>query len=189
MFSHPIDETLSLSLLHPHMAPELFRLVDENRAHLSQWLGWVVHTTSPADSDGFIRQSLIDHAEGRRLICGIQYHQQGRPRLVGTVSFNEIMPATGRVSLGYWLGERWQGQGLMTRACQAMTRLAFDHYGLEKVQISAATGNLRSRAVCERLGATLEGVITRAESVNGVVHDHAVYALCRDDARTDGVEL
>ena len=181
MFFHSINETLSLSLLHPHMAPELFRLVDDNRAHLSQWLGWVAHTTSPADSAGFIRQSLHDHAEGRRLICGIHDHQQGRARLVGTVSFNEIMPATGRASLGYWLGARWQGRGLMTQACQAMVQLAFEHYDLQKVQISAATGNTRSRAICERLGARLEGVVTRAESVNGVVHDHAVYGLARDN--------
>ncbi|REC95614.1 GNAT family N-acetyltransferase [Kushneria indalinina] len=179
MFHHSINETLSLSLLHPHMAPELYRLVADNRAHLSPWLGWVAHTVSPADSAGFIRQSLHDYADGKRLICGLHYHQT-RPVLVGTISFNEILPATGRASLGYWLGERWQGQGLMTLACQAMTRLAFEHYGLEKVQISAATGNTRSRAVCERLGATLEGVITRAESVNGVVHDHAVYGLFRD---------
>ncbi|WP_438768283.1 GNAT family N-acetyltransferase [Kushneria sp. TE3] len=179
MFSHPITETLSLSLFHPHMAPELYRLVDDNRRFLSQWLGWVAQTNSPADSAAFIRQALHDYADGRRLVCGLHYHQ-GRPRLVGTVSFNEIVPATGRASLGYWQGERWQGFGLMTLACQAMIRLAFEQYGLEKVQIAAATGNTRSRAVCERLGATLEGVITRAENVNGVVHDHAVYGLCRE---------
>ncbi|WP_456269701.1 GNAT family N-acetyltransferase [Kushneria sp. AK178] len=182
MFFHPINETLSLSLLHPRMAPELYRLVDDNRAHLSRWLGWVAHTTSPADSAGFIRQSLHDYADGKRLICGLHYSPQTRPLLVGTVSFNEIMPATGRASLGYWLDERWQGRGLMTLACQAMIRLALEDYALEKMQISAATGNTRSRAVCERLGARLEGVITRAESVNGVVHDHAVYGLSRDDA-------
>ncbi|ART62241.1 GNAT family N-acetyltransferase [Kushneria marisflavi] len=179
MFFHSINETLSLSLLHPGMAPELYRLVDDNRTHLSPWLGWVAHTASPADSGEFIRRSLHDHAEGKRLICGLHVHQEC-VRLIGLVSFNEIMPATGRASLGYWLGARWQGRGLMTQACQAMTQLAFKHYDLQKVQISAATGNTRSRAVCERLGARLEGVITRAESVNGVVHDHAVYGLDRD---------
>lgn len=179
MFFHSINETLSLSLLHPRMAPELFQLVDDNRGHLSPWLGWVAYTASPADSAAFIRQTLHDHAEGKRLICGLHDHQ-GRSRLIGLVSFNDIMPATGRASLGYWLGERWQGRGLMTLACQAMTQLAFEHYDLHKVQISAATGNTRSRAVCERLGATLEGVITRAESVNGVIHDHAVYGLVRE---------
>jgi ribosomal-protein-serine acetyltransferase len=51
---------------------------------------------------------------------------------------------------------------------------------MEKVQISAATQNKPSRAVCERLGFSLEGVITRAENLNGPVVDHAIYGLSRD---------
>lgn len=50
---------------------------------------------------------------------------------------------------------------------------------MEKIQISAATGNQPSRNVCERLGFVLEGIITRAENLNGRVVDHAVYGLGR----------
>ena len=68
----------------------------------------------------------------------------------------------------------------MTRVCRALIGVAFNELGMHKVQISAATGNRRSRALCERLGATLEGVITRAGVVNGVTLDHAVYRIHRE---------
>ncbi|HIF9169539.1 TPA: GNAT family N-acetyltransferase, partial [Photobacterium damselae] len=42
-----------------------------------------------------------------------------------------------------------------------------------------AIENKASRKVCERLGLTLEGIITRAENINGRVVDHAVYGLSR----------
>lgn len=50
---------------------------------------------------------------------------------------------------------------------------------MEKVEISAAVENAASRAVCERLGCELEGIITRNENLNGRIVDHAIYGLER----------
>jgi ribosomal-protein-serine acetyltransferase len=50
---------------------------------------------------------------------------------------------------------------------------------MQKVEISVAVDNQSSRGVCERLGFKLEGIITRAENLNGRVVDHAVYGLNR----------
>lgn len=54
---------------------------------------------------------------------------------------------------------------------------SFAELTLQKIAIAAARDNERSRAVCERLGMTLEGVITNSEKVEGNVYDHAVYGL------------
>ena len=42
-----------------------------------------------------------------------------------------------------------------------------------------ATENLASRAICERLGMKLEGIISNAENLNGRIVDHAIYGLHR----------
>ncbi|WP_432454898.1 GNAT family N-acetyltransferase [Agarivorans sp. QJM3NY_29] len=65
----------------------------------------------------------------------------------------------------------------MTRVCKKLIDIAFDELQMHKVEISAATENLASRAVCERLGLKLEGVISNAENLNGRIVDHAIYAL------------
>jgi len=57
--------------------------------------------------------------------------------------------------------------------------VAFIELSMSKVEISAAVENQASRSVCERLGFTLEGIITRAENLNGRIVDHAVYGLSR----------
>ena len=77
--------------------------------------------------------------------------------MVGVIGYNQIDRALAKVSIGYWLAERWQGNGIITRACQALIHHAFEEMGMEKVEISAATDNEPSRAVCERLGMQQEG--------------------------------
>ena len=79
------------------------------------------------------------------------------------------------------LAERWQGHGIITRACQALIHHAFEEMGMEKVEISAAQENDASRAVCERLGMVQEGVIRRAERLADRVVDHVNYGLLRED--------
>jgi ribosomal-protein-serine acetyltransferase len=54
---------------------------------------------------------------------------------------------------------------------------AFSHLNMNKVEISAAVDNAASRAVCERLGMGLEGVITNAEKVGDRIFTHAIYGL------------
>ena len=57
--------------------------------------------------------------------------------------------------------------------------MAFIELDMQKVEISAAVENQSSRKVCERLGFSLEGVITCSENLNGRVVDHAIYGLSR----------
>ena len=48
---------------------------------------------------------------------------------------------------------------------------------MEKVQIAAADGNAKSRAVCERLGMKLEGIITNRERIGDRILNHAIYGI------------
>jgi ribosomal-protein-serine acetyltransferase len=84
-------------------------------------------------------------------------------------------------ALGYWLAEKHQARGFMTMACRAYVEHAFGKLGLNRVEIRAATENHRSRAVPERLGFKLEGVVRDAEWLYDRYVDHAVYGLLARD--------
>lgn len=131
----------------------------------------------PADSATFIRHAIEKFARGEGLTTAIEY--QGE--VVGVIGYNQIDQALAKVTIGYWLAERWQGNGIITRACQALIHHAFEEMGMEKVEISAAVENEPSRAVCERLGMQQEGITRRAERLADRVVDHVHYGLLRDD--------
>ncbi|REG84305.1 GNAT family N-acetyltransferase [Marinomonas pollencensis] len=122
---------------------------------------------------------MHDYADGKSLVCAIFYNDT----LVGNISFNSIDYDLKRVDIGYWLSANYQGKGIVSKCVTKLITMAFTDLNMEKVQISAALNNQPSRQVCERLGFKLEGVITRAEKVNGRVLDHAIYGLSRADWR------
>jgi ribosomal-protein-serine acetyltransferase len=59
---------------------------------------------------------------------------------------------------------------------EALVDHAFDEWKLHRVQIRAATGNTKSRAIPERLGFEQEGILLEAERVGDRYQDLVLYA-------------
>ncbi len=85
--------------------------------------------------------------------------------------------------IGYWTRAQFEGRGLITRSSRELTRLAFEHVGLNRVVIRAGVENVRSRAVPERLGYTQEGIERGSGRGLGGFYDIVVYAMLADDWR------
>ena len=83
--------------------------------------------------------------------------------------------------LGYWLGERYWGKGIMTRAVYLMSRIAFSRLDIVRISAEPFAGNKASRRVLEKAGFELEGVLQKSICKNGVLGDSCVYALIRND--------
>ena len=79
-------------------------------------------------------------------------------------------------SLGYWIGEAYQGRGLVTASCRALITHAFDEARLNRVEIRCAVENRKSRAIPARLGFRQEGLLRDAEWLYDHFVDHVVYA-------------
>jgi ribosomal-protein-serine acetyltransferase len=156
LFSLEVDNEIKLSLVQKSFAPIYAQLVQENLPYLEQWLAWPPHCKIEQDFSSFISKSLHDYADGKSMVCGIFYNEV----LFGNVSFNTINNELKKVEIGYWLTASAQGNGIITRVCKKLIEIAFDELKMQKVEISVATENLASRAVCERLGMKLEGVIS-----------------------------
>ena len=85
--------------------------------------------------------------------------------------------------LGYFLGRRYWGRGIMTDAVRAVTRYAFAELGLHRVFAVPFAHNAASARVLEKAGYTLEGRMRRSVMKDGVVLDQWLYATCDVDLR------
>ena len=170
MFFYQVNQDLSLRLLSGLDADELFILIDESRDYLREWLPWLDDTRNVSDSRTFIKQSMTLFNNRVGLTFGIFF----KGELVGVGGFNEYVWKKKIGYIGYWLGERYQGNGIMTQVISSLTRYGFNELALNRLDIRAATGNLKSRAIPERLGYTLEGHIREAEWLYDHYVDHAV---------------
>jgi len=179
MFSRRIDEDLELRLPLEQSAEESARLVQENLAHLSEWLAWVRADLTVEDSREFIRNSLRQFAAGEGFPVQIVF----RGRLAGYVGFNRIDWLNSKTEIGYWLAAPYERRGLMTKSCRAMMAYAFDELKLNRVELYCATMNIKSRAVPERLGFRQEGVFRQAERVRDHFNDLVCYSMLAEEWR------
>lgn len=177
MFVYKIDEELSLKLVDIKDAKRVFELTDYSREYLREWLPWLDMTTSAEDTKGFIESCLKGYAENKSLTTFILY----KGEIVGTASYNKLDWTNKIAYIGYWLGKDYQGYGIMTRVARALTDYAFNELGLNRVEITAAEGNKKSRSIPERLGFSNEGRIRQAEWLYDHYVDHIVYGMLAKD--------
>ena len=186
MFVQRLAADAYLKLLELQDAGELFALTDASRDHLCRWLPWVDVTRTVADSEAFIGSTLEQFARGLGFQAGIWRGET----LCGVVGIHPIDRANRQASIGYWIGARYEGQGLITLGCRAMLDEAFTRYGLHRMELRAATGNERSQAVARRLGFTREGVVRDAEWLYDHYVGHVVFGMLEEEwgraRRTDG---
>jgi ribosomal-protein-serine acetyltransferase len=177
MLSLDLGEGAALRLLEERHARELYAVVDANRARLRNWLAWLDHTQRVEDVAVFIRSSLKSMAKGHGCVYGI--FQDGK--IAGVIDYHAMSRENRRVSIGYWLGEAWEGRGLMTRAVTALCNHAFGELGLNRVEIRAAVENLRSRAIPQRLGFREEGTLRQVLWLYDRFVDEVVHSVVAEE--------
>ena len=172
-----VNEKLKLKILRPEDAGALFELTDHNRDFLRQWLPWLDATKSEADSLNFIQGTMKQFGENQGVQMGIWESNQ----LAGIIGHHKISWVNKSTSLGYWLGKSFSGKGIMTSACKALIEFSFNDLKINCIEVAAATENKKSRAIPERLGFSLDGVLRQREWLYDKFVDHAVYSLLSSD--------
>ena len=162
-------------VLHPTTvadAAEAFAAVDADRDRLREWLPWIDATDSLDVEHEFLTGLEAANASG----TGLHATMRQDTRFAGLLGLR-IDGLNGSGEIGYWLAADAVGRGIATRAVAAAIDLAFDPLGLHRLQLLAATGNHRSRAVAQRLGLTHEGTLREAELLARGRVDLEVYSV------------
>ncbi len=84
-------------------------------------------------------------------------------------------------SLGYWMGEAFAGQGLMTAAVRAVLPFAFETLRLHRVEAACIPGNVASIKLLEKTGFRREGFAREYLCIDGVWQDHLLFARLKHD--------
>jgi len=152
----------------------LWAAVEAERDRLGVWMPWVEGTRTIEDQRVWLDRVVASESDlnGTGLWVGEEFAGG-----VG-LSFGEFDISA---EIGYWIRSVHQGRGFVTRSVGALTDIAFRERGVHRVVIRAGVDNVRSRAVPERLGFTLEGVERGGGKGAGGFYDLAVYAILENE--------
>jgi [ribosomal protein S5]-alanine N-acetyltransferase len=82
--------------------------------------------------------------------------------------------------IGYWLGEPYWGQGIITEAIKKMVDFTFANYDIHRIYAGVFEYNLASMRVLEKAGFQFETVLKKSLFKNGQLWDDHVYVKFRN---------
>ena len=107
-------------------------------------------------------------------------------QIIGNISVGKYREDAASAELGYCMGTRWWGRGLMPEAGRAVVRYLFDEVGFNRIAAVHALGNPKSGRVMQKLGMRREGTLRQAGLCNQGVIDEVWYSILRDEYRLGG---
>lgn len=152
---------------------EITALVAANRQFLAPWDPQRPDDyATPGVQQRLIAEALDNHTHGRCVPLVITESD----RIVGRITVNDVVRGPFQSAhLGYWVSEDRTGRGVASAAVAATIVLAFDTYGLHRLQAATLVHNVRSQRVLQRNGFTLIGRAPDYLQIAGRWQDHLLF--------------
>jgi len=114
----------------------------------------------------------------RKILESVTFAIEIDGQAVGSISINEIKQEH-KAEIGYWLGEKYQGKGIMTQVIKEMTRYGFRKLKLRRIYAQVFLFNKRSMRVLEKNGYKFEGMLKKEARKDNKFLDCCVFAKTR----------
>jgi len=168
-----VDEGVTLRPLRAEHAEAYAALIEDSRAELGRWMPWADHSHTPDDVRAFIarvdeRRAQVEAETTFAILV------EGAP--AGIVDMHEPSAIHDMASIGYWLGTRFTGRGIMTRSVGRFVTFVFKVHPIHRLELYAAVDNVRSRRVAERAGFAFEAILRDRLKFKEQYLDAALYA-------------
>jgi len=176
MITFELENNLCLKPMQEVNVEDLFSFIDLNRKHLRKFLSWVDSIKSVDDEQCFIDSLKADDSS---LAFVILYKRN----IIGSVGFICIDKLNRNAQVGYCIGEKFQGKGIVTKACKHIIKHGFDYLNLERIEFRIAKHNLKSKAIMHRISACFEGTLRKALFLDNNYIDCEIYSLLKGELR------
>ncbi|XP_021897117.1 uncharacterized protein LOC110814085 [Carica papaya] len=144
---------------------------------VSRFCTWETYT-SKEEGIKYIKETVIPHP-WFRAICF-----NGRPIGAISVTANSGFDRC-RGEVGYVLGSKYWGKGIVTRALSMVVNTIFDEWPhLERLEALVEVGNVGSQRVLEKVGFTREGVLKKYFILKGRSRDMMIFSLLSTHDKT-----
>ena len=175
-----ITQRLLIRCWQPQDAPMLKEAIDASIDHLQPWMPWAMEEPTSLDTKiQRLRRFRGDFDLGNDFIYAI--FDPGESKVIGGSGLHLRRGENAR-EIGYWIREDQINRGLATETAAALTRVAFEVDGVDRVEIHCGPNNVRSAAVPKKLGYQHEATLKRRMvDSDGELRDTMIWSLFAGD--------
>ena len=170
---------LVLRCWKPEDAAMIQEAAAASKEHLLPFMPWAVDEPQPVEQKVELMRrfrGLFDRGED--YVYGI--FNKDESRALGGTGLH-TRPKGNALEIGYWLHKDFINQGLITESTAALTKVAFDLYHVERMEIHCSIENLASAAVPRKLGYIHEATRRRLGFALGDKTDQMIWTLFADE--------
>jgi RimJ/RimL family protein N-acetyltransferase len=175
-------ERLVIRCWDPEDAPLLKEAVDSSIEHLLLWMPWARFEPQTLDEKLELARTFRGEFDlGMNFIYGV--FEPDELRALGGSGLHP-RGGDGSLEIGYWIRADAVGRGFATEVCAVLTRVGFDHFGLERVDVTVDPENERSARIPRKLGFVLEGKLRRRlppKEEGGPLRDKLMFTLLAEE--------
>lgn len=152
-------ERLEMRAPHPDQAETVVAAIQDSFETLHRWMDWAMEPPTVEWQRDHLASNRKRHENGELLSFFLFLRDDGT--LVGNCGIPRLDWEQGRFEIGYWCHTAHEGRGYVSEAVRALTRLVFERFQAQRVELRTSDANQKSWRVAERCGFTLERVIQR----------------------------
>jgi ribosomal-protein-serine acetyltransferase len=168
-------ETTTIKMMELRFSNDFYSFVERNKEYLINWIPFVSKIKGINDIENYVKKYLDRYANGIGALYGLWENNE----LIGSVLIREMDQEAKWAEIGYMIDQKYQGKGIIKRACIKLIDYIFNDLGMEKVEICCDENNESSSKLAESLGFKLEGTIRNHVMVNNKIGNMKYYGLLR----------
>lgn len=168
-----VSDDIALKAVSIEFFDEIVSLVEKNQKYLAEFLPWAVDYKQESTKE-YILDSEKNFKENKRFDYSIFYSD----KIVGACGSHAIDYENKKTSIGYWLAEDFQGNGIITQSCKKLIEELFNNLNLDKIELYCAIDNFKSQKVAERLSFKDKTLIKNYKDLNRI-GDYFRYTLLK----------
>jgi RimJ/RimL family protein N-acetyltransferase len=128
----------------------------------------------------FVRESAIAYLNRLSVSFAIEFDGE----FAGTIGLHTLRLSDHCAEVGYWIAEKYRGQGICTEALILITDFSLDVMQFRRLEALADIENLPSQRVMERAGYNREGILqAKSTRSDGRQIDMALFSKVKTTGR------
>lgn len=175
-------ERLFIRMPMPGDGQAVFQAINESIEDLRPWMAFAQENQNEETVEINIRKSYAEFLQREDLRLHIFLKDTGE--FIGSSGLHRINWNIPKFEIGYWINSRFSKKGYMKEAVEGIVNFALDELRAKRLEIRCDPKNIRSRAIPEKLGFKLEGILENDKlTADGLgLRDTCIYAKVLHDS-------
>ncbi|KFM99628.1 N-acetyltransferase [Bacillus clarus] len=173
-------DRLFIRMPKPGDGKVVYEAIMASMQELKLWMVFAQKEQTEKEIEASIRRSHIQFLQREDLRLLVFSKETGE--FIASAGLHRINWEIPQFEIGYWIDTRFSGKGYMVEAAKGILEYAFSELKANRVEIRCDSRNVKSRAIPEKLGFKLEGILESSSvAVDGNgLRDTCVFAMTRN---------